>query len=246
MKKTLFLLLFVPVVSFGQIDDLLKKVEEKVNTTISGVLKPLPLSQQEIAAGLKEALNKGIEKQVSTLTKTDGFYRNELVKILLPEELQKVDKALRKIGMSKLADQGLLAMNRAAEDAVKTSTPIFVDAVKQMSFTDAKNILLGDERSATTYLQTSTTKPLYDKFNPVIKNSFTKVGADKIWANIIKRYNAIPLVEKVNPDLTDYTTNKALDGVFKMISVEEKNIRTNFNSRTTDLLKKVFALQDKK
>ena len=245
MKKTIFLL-FVPILSFGQIDDFLKKVEEKVNSTISGVTKNTPLSQQEIAAGLKEALNKGIEKQVTTLTKTDGFYKNELVKILLPEELQKVDKTLRKIGMSKLADQGLLVMNRAAEDAVKTSTPIFVDAVKQMSFTDAKNILLGDERSATTYLQNSTTQPLYDQFNPVIKNSFSRVGADKIWTSIIKKYNSIPLVEKVNPDLTNYTTNKALDGVFKMIAVEEKNIRTNLSSRTSDLLKKVFALQDKK
>ena len=129
---------------------------------------------------------------------------------------------------------------------MKDATPIFVDAVKQMTFTDAKNILLGNESSATTYLQTSTSTALYGKFNPVIKNSFAKVGADKIWIQIITKYNSIPLVKKVNPDLTDYTTNKAMDGVFKMIAVEEKDIRTNFSARTSDLLKKVFALQDKK
>ncbi|TDP58018.1 DUF4197 domain-containing protein [Flavobacterium dankookense] len=200
----------------------------------------------DISGGLKEALNNGISKQVSKLTATDGFYKNEMVKILLPEELKKVDSSLRKIGLGKLADEGLLVLNRAAEDAVKESTPIFVDAIKGMSFSDAKNILMGNETAATSYLQNSTTTALYAKFNPVIKNSFTKVGADKVWANIIKKYNTIPLVKKVNPDLTDYTTNKALEGVFKMIAVEEKSIRTNLNSRSSDLLKKVFALQDKK
>ncbi len=203
-------------------------------------------NQLDIAGGLKEALNNGISKQVSKLTAVDGFYKNEAVKILMPEELQKVDKALRRVGLGSLADDGIKMLNRAAEDAVKESTPIFVDAVKQMTFTDAKNILMGNESSATTYLQTTTTAPLYAKFNPVIKNSFAKVGADKVWSNIINKYNAIPLVKKVNPDLTDYTTNKALEGVFKMIAVEEKSIRTNINSRTSTLLQKVFALQDKK
>ncbi len=202
--------------------------------------------QLDIAGGLKEALNNGISKQVSKLTAMDGFYKNEAVKILMPEELQKVDKALRKIGLSSLADDGIKMLNRAAEDATKEATPIFIDAVMQMSFTDAKNILMGDERSATTYLQNTTTTPLYAKFNPVIKNSFAKVGADKVWSNIITKYNAIPLVKKVNPDLTDYTTNKALEGVYKMIAVEEKNIRTDIKSRTSNLLQKVFALQDKK
>ena len=215
------------------------------------VLEQLPqqtgiLSQAEMGNGLKEALNNGITKQVSKLTATDGFFKNEAVKILLPEELQKVDTKLRQLGMTKLADDGLRILNRAAEDAVKEATPIFVDAVKQMTFTDAKNILLGNESSATTYLQTSTSTALYGKFNPVIKNSFAKVGADKIWTQIITKYNSIPLVKKINPDLTDYTTNKAMEGVFKMIAVEEKDIRTNFSARTSDLLKKVFALQDKK
>jgi ribosomal protein S17E len=204
------------------------------------------LTNADISAGLKEALDKGIEKEVTKLTATDGFYKNEMVKILLPAELQKVDKALRNVGLGSLADEGLKMMNRAAEDAVKESTPIFVSAVKQMTFTDAKNILLGNDTSATTYLQNTTTTQLYAKFNPVIKSSFTKVGADKVWANIITKYNSIPLVTKVNPDLTDYVTNKALEGVFKMIAVEEKDIRNNIAARTTTVLQRVFALQDNK
>jgi len=153
---------------------------------------------------------------------------------------------LRKIGLSSLADEGLKVLNRAAEDAVKEATPIFVDAVRNISFTDAKTILMGNESSATSYLQNTTSTALYGKFNPVIKNSFMKVGADKVWANIINKYNGIPFVKKVNPDLTDYVTNKAMTGVFKMIAVEEKNIRTNLNARTSVLLQKVFAMQDKK
>jgi hypothetical protein len=209
---------------------------------------PSVLEQQnlDISGGLREALNNGISKQVTKLTLADGFFKNEAVKILLPEELQIVDKKLRQIGLSSLADDGLKVLNRAAEDAVKEATPIFVDAVKQMTITDAKNILMGNENAATLYLQNTTSTALYGKFNPVIKNSFAKVGADKVWSNIITKYNSIPFVTKVNPDLTDYTTNKAMEGVFKMIAVEEKNIRTNLNSRTSDLLKKVFALQDKK
>ena len=202
------------------------------------------ISNADMAAGLRQALDFGIEKQVSKLTQTDGFYKNELVKILLPEELQKVDKALRDIGLSSLADEGIKALNRAAEDAVKEATPIFVDAVKNITFADAKNILLGNDDAATQYLTSKTQTALYDKFNPVIKNSFNKVGADKIWSNLITKYNSIPFTSNVNPDLTDYVTNEALKGVYTMIAVEEKDIRTKFTSRTTDLLKKVFALQD--
>lgn len=204
------------------------------------------ISNADIAAALREALDKGIDTQVTKLTQTDGFYRNELVKILLPEELQKVDKTLRSIGLGSLADEGIKMMNRAAENAVKESTPIFVSAVRNITFNDAKNILLGNDESATTYLRSSTSTQLYSKFNPVIKSSFSKVGADKVWSNIINKYNQVPLVKKINPDLTDYVTNEALDGVYKMIAVEEKNIRNNINARTTTLMKKVFAMQDNK
>jgi hypothetical protein len=212
------------------------------------VINQLPdgtLSQVEIASGLRQALDFGIDKQVSKLTQQDGFFKNELVKILLPEELQKVDKALRDIGLSSLADEGLKVLNRAAEDAVKEATPIFVNAVKEITFTDAKTILLGADNEATQYLTSKTQTALYDKFHPVINNSFTKVGADKIWENLINRYNNLPFTSNVNPDLTDYVTGEALKGVYTMIAVEEKEIRTKLASRTTDLLKKVFALQDK-
>ena len=202
------------------------------------------LSQAEIGSGLRQALDLGIDKQVSKLTRKDGFFKNELVKIMLPEELKKVDKALRNIGLSSLADEGLKVLNRAAEDAVSEATPIFIDAVKGITFNDAKNILLGQDNAATHYLTGRTQTALYDKFNPVIKNSFSKVGADDIWESLINKYNAIPFTSNVNPDLTDYVTGEALKGVYTMIAVEEKEIRNKLSSRTTDLLRKVFALQD--
>ena len=215
---------------------------------LQGVIDQLPqggeISNVDIASGLREALDFGIDKQVSKLTLKDGFYKNELVKILLPEELQKVDKALRNIGLSSLADDGIKVLNRAAEDAVKEATPIFISAVKDITFADAKNILLGNDDQATRYLTGKTQTALYDKFNPVIKNSFSKVGADQIWENLIHKYNTIPFTNDVNPDLTDYVTSEALKGVYTMIAVEEKEIRTKISSRTTDLLKKVFVLQD--
>ncbi len=216
---------------------------------LNQVVQNLPsqgLTNEQIAGGLKQALDKGITEQVSLLAKKDGFYKNEMVKILLPDELQKVDATLRKIGLGNVADEGLKVLNRAAEDAVGQATPIFVDAIKELTFNDAKNILLGDKNAATTYLETKTKVALYQKFNPVIANSFKKVGADQVWNNIITRYNAIPLTNNINPDLTDYVTNEALKGVYKMIAVEELKIRSDINSRTTDLLRKVFALQDMK
>jgi hypothetical protein len=202
------------------------------------------LSQDEIASGLRQALNFGIDKQVTKLTQEDGFFKNNLVKILWPQDIQKVDKTLRDIGLGSLADEGLKVLNRAAEDAVKEATPIFVNAVKEITFADAKNILLGSDDAATQYLTGKTQTELYSKFHPIINTSFSKVGADKIWENLITKYNSLPLTNDVNPDLTDYVTGEALKGVYAMIAVEEKNIRTKLSSRTTDLLKKVFALQD--
>lgn len=204
------------------------------------------ISQGQIGEGLRQALDNGIQNQVTKLTAKDGFYRNQLVKILLPEELQAVDKGLRKIGLSNLADEGIKVLNRAAEDAVKTATPIFVNAVKEITFSDAKNILFGEKNAATSYLQTKTTTNLYASFSPVIKNSFSKVGADKVWGSLIQKYNSIPFVKKVNPDLTQYVTTQTLKGVFTMIGIEEKGIREKVGLRNTSLLKQVFALQDLK
>lgn len=207
---------------------------------------PTQLDSETIARGLRQALDQGIDKQVTKLTQNGGFYNNQMVKILLPQELQKVDKTLRDIGLGNLADEGLKILNTAAEDAVKEAKPIFVDAVRGITFSDAKNILMGSDDAATSYLEQRTDKALYSKFNPVIQSSFSKVGADQIWRNIIDRYNAVPFVQKVNPDLTDYVTQEALNGVYKMISVEEKEIRNNISARTTPLLKQVFGLQDRK
>jgi len=211
------------------------------------VVNQLPntgITNDQIGNGLKQALHNGITNQVSKLAVKDGFFKNELTRILLPEELQKVDNTLRKIGLSKLADEGLKVLNRAAEDAVGEAIPVFVDAIKGMTFIDAKNILLGEKNAATMYLQNKTSEALYQKFNPIIANSFQKVGADKIWENLITKYNNLPLTANVNPNLTDYVTQEALKGVFTMVEVEEKEIRANVNKRSTELLKRVFALQD--
>jgi hypothetical protein len=234
MKKILF---FIPLLLLSCAE--LNQMAGQMPTNV-------PLSQQDIGNGLKEALTKGINTQVQSLAQTNGFFNNDAVRILLPEELRVVDTRLRQMGMSSLADDGLRILNRAAEEAVKEATPIFIDAVRQMTWQDARNILMGNQRAATSYLEQTTRAALYQKFNPVIQQNFRKVGADKIWENIINQYNALPLVRKVNPNLTDYTTQKALDGVFTMISVEEVNIRTNITARNTDALRRIFALQDKK
>lgn len=236
MKKRILLL----VVLLFQLTSC-SELQQVINQLPSGGV----LTNDQIGGGLKEALNNGITNQVTKLAVEDGFFKNELTRILLPEELQKVDNTLRSIGLSKLADEGLKVLNRAAEDAVAEAIPIFVDAIKGMSFTDAKNILLGDKNAATMYLQNATSEVLYQKFHPIINNSFQKVGADKIWNDLITKYNSIPLTNNVNPDLTDYVTGEALKGVFTMVAVEELDIREKVSSRTSDLLKKVFALQDK-
>lgn len=240
MKKYILALMLLPMVSNAQLKDLIGKATDAVKSKTGTTA----LSTTDISKGLKEALQKGVEKEVTKLTATDGFYKNEVVKILLPAELQKVDNTLRKMGMSKLADEGIKVLNRAAEEAVKEAVPVFTDAITKMTITDAKNILMGDDRAATSYLEKFSSERLYAKFNPVVVRSLEKVGANKVWAGLIQKYNSLPMVSKVNADLDDYVTSQAMAGVFKMIAVEEKNIRNNLASRTSGLLKKVFALQD--
>lgn len=203
------------------------------------------VSDAEISSGLRQALEFGIDKEVTSLAKENGFFSNELVRIGLPAELQKVDKTLRDVGLDALADEGLKVLNRAAEDAVSEAIPVFADAVKGITFADARNILLGADDAATVYLNNKTEQELYRRFNPIISNSLDRVGATQVWKNIIQKYNSLPVTSNVNPDLPDYVTNEALDGVFVMIAKEEKDIRSSLSARTTDLLKKVFALQDR-
>ena len=163
--------------------------------------------------------------------------------------IQLDDLPVNQTYISQVAAVGVTVLNRSKwfnAISIQTSDTNLINAIKGMSFSDAKSILMGNESAATDFLKGSTSAELYTKFSPVIQKSIGKVGADKIWATIIKKYNTIPMITKVNPDITDYVTNKSMDGVFKMISVEEKNIRTNLNSRTSETLKKVFAMQDKK
>lgn len=242
MKKTIIAITFLTcaltISSCGSLQEVVDQMTQQASTSTVG--------QTQISNGLKEALQLGVSKQVTKLTTTDGFYTNQLVKITLPSELQQVEKTLRSVGLGSLADKGIKALNNTAETAVKEATPIFVSAITSMTITDATQILMGQNNAATTYLEKTTSEQLYTKFNPVIQNSFSKVGADVIWTEIINTYNQIPLVKKVNPNLTDYVTKQAMNGVYTMIAQEEVEIRANAANRTTTLLKTVFALQDKK
>lgn len=203
------------------------------------------LTNAEVSSGLKEALEIGIGKGSEKLSARDGYYKSAY-KILLPPEAQKVANKLRNVpGFTNVEDRILEKINRGAEDAAKKAKPIFVDAIRQMTFTDAMNILMGEKNSATMYLNRTTSDQLYTAFNPVIVQSLDKFDARKYWSDAVNAYNKIPFVEKANPDLDDYVTKQALNGLFSMVEQEELNIRTNIAARTSELLKKVFAKQDK-
>ena len=198
------------------------------------------LSTDEIANGLKEALNKGVSEGTAKLSNVDGFFKDAAIKILLPADAQKVEKTLRNVGMGKQVDDAILTMNRAAEDAAKSASPIFVNAIKQMSIEDAWSILKGGDSAATRYLRTKTTGNLTTAFKPVIEKSLEKTGATKYWNTVFTNYNKFSLT-KINPDLSSYVTEKALSGIFYQIALEEMKIRKDPVARTTDLLKKVFG-----
>lgn len=208
---------------------------------LSGGLEP---TTAEIAQGLKQALELGISEGATLLSQRDGYFKSEY-KILLPAEARKVTDKLKFIpGFSDVENVILEKLNRAAEDAATSAKPIFVNAIKQMTFDDAVNILMGPDNAATQYLDLRTHDPLYNEFHPVVVTSLNKFNAIAYWADAVNAYNKIPLVEKVNPSLDQYVTEAALDGLFGMVAKKELQIRTDINSRTTDLLKKVFAKQD--
>jgi hypothetical protein len=215
----------------------LQQISEEISN--SGIL-----TEEQIGDGLKEALTKGIREEVTKLTQEDGFYSNPIVKIELPSELETVENILQKVGLESLTEQGIRALNKTAEEAVKEATPLFIAAIKDLTFEESKAILLGSPSAATDYLKSKTENELYLKFQPVVAANFKKVGADQIWETTILRYNQIPLTKEVNPNLTDYVTSQALKGVYKMIEMEEIEIRNNINERSSLLLKRVFALQD--
>ncbi|MEZ4994262.1 MAG: DUF4197 domain-containing protein [Saprospiraceae bacterium] len=204
------------------------------------------LTSAEIGSGLKQALEFGISEGAQKLAEKDGYFKSQY-KILLPAEARKVTDKLQNIpGFSDIENVILEKINRGAEDAAKKAAPIFVDAIKAMTFQDALGILMGENNAATTYLNNATYQPLYDEFSPVIIESLDKFNARQYWSDAVNTYNKIPFIEKVNPDLGDYVTGEALNGLFSMVEKKELEIRNNVNARTTDLLKKVFAKQDNK
>jgi hypothetical protein len=198
-------------------------------------------TSSEISAGLKQALEIGLRQGVDQVSDVNGFFGNALIKIMFPPDAKKVETTLRSLGFNKLCDDAILALNRAAENASAKAAPIFMNALKQMTFNDAANILLGSDTAATGYFKRTTTDQLKAAFRPVIETSLSKAGATKYWTTIMTRYNQIPLVKPVNPDLSDYVTQRTIDGLFLMIADKEKQIREQLNARTTPLLKKVFG-----
>jgi len=199
------------------------------------------LSQYEASEGIKGALGQGLGKAVSQLNYTDGFFKSAY-KLFLPPEAQKIENTLRSIGLSSLVDKAILSINRGAEDAAGKATPIFIDAIRNMTLTDAINLVRGGDTSATHFFREKTTSQLYAAFTPVIKTSLDNVDATKYYGDMVNRYNSFPTtIKKLNPDLASYVTLKATDALFNLIAKEEKNIRENPVARTTDILKKVFG-----
>jgi hypothetical protein len=210
------------------------------NVLKNGTVSKGSLTNEEIISGLKEALTVGTGNAAQKLSLADGFFKDAAIKILMPAEAQKVEKTLRNMGMGKQVDNAILSMNRAAEDAAKQAAPIFVSAVKQMSFQDALGILKGGDFAATDFLKGKTTLALTEAFRPVIESSVEKVGATKYWATLFTTYNKFS-AEKVNTDISAYVTEKALAGIFYQLGLEEQKIRKDPLARTSDILKKVFG-----
>lgn len=216
----------------------LNQVLDDANKALGG---EKPLTTAEVAEGLKEALVKGISTGSDLVSVTDGYFKNPEIKIPFPQDVKKVEDALRKIGLGGQVDKFVMTLNRGAEDAAKEAKPIFIAAIKSMTIQDAWSILKGEDNAATEYLKRTTSALLKEKFKPVIQSSLNKVNATKYYGEIVSRYNQIPLVEKVNPDLDDYATDKAIEGLFLMIAKEEKEIRQDPVARTTEILKRVFG-----
>ena len=238
MKKLVFIvaILGFQTLEAQKIGDLLKKASNMAMPSSGG------LSTDEIANGLKEALQKGAQRGTAKLSSPGGFLENAALKIIMPPEAQKIESTLRRLGFNQLMDDMIVSMNRAAEDACKTAVPIFTSAIKEMTITDGINILRGSDTSATSYLRTKTNITLTQSFSPVIKSSLDKVNATQYWEKIITTYNSVPLIgKKMNPDLVAYVTDKSLSGIYTEIANQEKDIRANPAARTSALLQKVFT-----
>ena len=234
------LILSVVITSFAQFDKLREKAKAAVSTVTGGAL-----SNDEIGNGLKAALEIGISKGSEALAQKDGYLKSPY-KILLPEEARAVASKLKAVpGFGNVEEKMIEKLNAAAEDAAVKAKPIFINAIKSMTLKDAMSILMGEKNAATAFLKKATSEALYKEFNPIIVASLDKFEARKYWGDATTSYNKIPLMKKANPDLDDYVTKAALDGLFAMVAKKELAIRTDKSERVTDLLTKVFAKQDK-
>jgi len=214
---------------------------EPTNTG-SNVISSLGFSEADAGSAIKEALSKGVANAVDVVSVKDGYFKNQFIKIPFPPEAVKVEKALRQVGAGAMADKVIESLNRAAEDAAQAAKPIFINAIKQITVVDAINIVTGSQQDAATkFLQKTTSPQLVTAFKPAIKKSLDKTYATKYWREATVRYNKIPMVKKVNTDLPDYTTKKALDGLFYMISKEEVKIRQNPKQFGSNIIDKVFG-----
>jgi hypothetical protein len=233
VRTLLFSLFFIPAVPFAQIS---------IPKILSGNKPAAGITESEAGQGVKEALTQGVTNAVLNLNKTDGFFGSEFYKMLLPEDAKKAEKTLRNIGMGAQVDKAILAINRGAEDAVGYAKPIFVDAIKGMTLTDALNIIKGSKDAATNYFKEKTKQKLIEAFTPSVKASLDKTEATKYYSDIINTYNKLPTTfKKADPNLTGYVVGKAIDALFDQVAKEEANIRANPLARTSDILKKVFG-----
>jgi hypothetical protein len=243
-RKTVIIFLAIVISispSFAQFGKLVDKAKSAVSTLPTSSANPT-----EIAAALKQALELGATKSADLLSKENGFFGNDAIKLLFPPEAVKAEATLRKFGFNKMCDDAILSLNRAAEAAAKEAKPIFITAVKNMTVKDATNILMGSKDAATNYFKQTTTDSLTNVFAPVVQKSLDRVGATQYYSDVATRYNKVPMVAKINPDLKAYVTQKAIEGLFMQIAAEELKIRENSAFRTTELMKKVFAIADKK
>ena len=235
MKQFLLVLLATILVANSEAQSIFDKAKKTFSKNSSNI------TEEEAGFGVKEALNNGINSAVSFLNKPDAFFKNDLYKVLLPPDAKKMEKTLRDIGMGKMADDAIEAINRGAEDAVGYATPIFVDAIKLLTVTDALKLVSGGKNSITDFFREKTSAKLKAAFMPVIDKSLERTNATKYYGDAVARYNKVPLVKKMNPDLSDHVAEKTLFALFDRIAVEEANIRSNPAARTSDLLKKVFG-----
>jgi hypothetical protein len=220
---------------------LFSSCETLMNTT-GGVYGGGGVTEQEASTGIRQALSQGVSRGITYLNKTDGFFGNEVYKLLLPPEAQKIENTLRTIGLGSQVDKAILQINRAAEDAVGYAKPIFVEAITEMTLQDAINIVRGEKNAATEYFRQKTNEKLMAAFSPVIKSSLDKLSATRYYTDIVNTYNKLPTTfNKVNPDLTAYVVDRATIALFDQIAKEEANIRENPVARTTEILRKVFG-----